>query len=76
MNKNLEKARALLAEATGLEISAVPEDANIDSFDAWDSMSHMRLILSMESQIGEEMPPEAILEIESLEHIAKYISPV
>ena len=72
--ENIKGAKALLAEATGQEIKTIPQDASIETLANWDSLSHMRLILAMEEKIGEELPPEAILGIENLEDIAKYLS--
>lgn len=62
-----------MAEATGLDAAAIPADACIDRYEAWDSLSHMRLILAMEAQTGEELPAEAILKISNLQDVAKYL---
>ncbi len=72
-NIALEKARQMLAEATSQDISSIPDDVCIDSYAAWDSLSHMRLILAMEAQRGQELPAEAILEISNLQDMVKYL---
>ena len=69
----IELARTLLAQATERTPEEVPEDASVMTWDAWDSLSHMRLILGMESHLGRELPPEAVVEIASLSEITKYL---
>ncbi len=70
----LKQARIILAEATHLEPGEVPEEASIDTWGAWDSLSHVRLILAIESYLGAEMPPEAVVEITDIGKITKYSS--
>jgi len=67
-------AKTLLAQATEREPGEVPEDASVTTWDAWDSLSHMRLILAMESHVGRALPPEAVVEIASLSDISKYLA--
>jgi acyl carrier protein len=62
-------AKRLLAEATGAEAAFVPDDARIGSFERWDSLAHMRLVLSLEQRIGRELDPDEVVEIESLDDL-------
>jgi acyl carrier protein len=71
--KNNSLAKVLLAKATERVPDEVPGDAAVDNWDAWDSLSHMRLILAMESHLGRELPPEAVVEIACLEDIARFL---
>lgn len=73
-SENMTKAKILLTEATHRGRDEIPDNASITNFDGWDSLSHMRLILAMEEKLGKELPPEVIMEIETLEDIAKYLS--
>lgn len=66
-------AKALLAEATQRTAAEVPDGASVDSWDAWDSLSHMRLIMAMEQHLGKELPPEAVVDIASLDDVVKYL---
>lgn len=68
------QARIILAEATHSEPGEVPEEASIDTWGAWDSLSHVRLIMAIESYLGNEMPPEAVVEITDIGKITEYIS--
>lgn len=73
MNTNSNLAKILLAKATERTPEEVPGDAAVDTWDAWDSLSHMRLILGMESHLGRELPPEAVVEIGCVDDIARYL---
>jgi len=65
----LTTARSLLAEAVHSEPAAVPEDARIGSFERWDSLAHMRLVLAVEARIGRELDAEEVVRIECLDDI-------
>jgi len=62
-------ARRLLAEAVHAELAAVPEDARIESFERWDSLAHLRLVLALEAQVGRELDAEEVVRIECLDDV-------
>jgi acyl carrier protein len=62
-------AKRLLAEATGAEPAFVPDDARIGTFERWDSLAHMRLVLALEQLVGRELDPDEVVEIGSLEDV-------
>lgn len=74
MDNSLDNAKILLAQAAQHEIGEIPDDASLTSWSGWDSLVHMRLILSMEAQLGHELPAEAIINISSLAEVARYLS--
>lgn len=59
-------ARRLLAEAVHAEPAAVPDDARIGSFERWDSLAHMRLVLAIEEEVGRQLDAEEVMSIECL----------
>jgi acyl carrier protein len=63
-------AVTLLAEAVHLDAAAIPADARIGRFDRWDSLAHMRLLLSIEQRMGRELDADEAARIESLEDVA------
>jgi acyl carrier protein len=67
-------AKRLLAEATDAAVAAVPDDARIGSFERWDSLAHMRLLLALEEQIGRQLDPDETETIESLEDIVTILN--
>ncbi len=75
MNKKpkTDLAKIMLAKATERTPKEVPDNASVTNWDAWDSLSHMRLILAMETHLGRELPPEAVVEIASIEDVARFL---
>jgi len=71
--ESLATARRLLAEATGCDVSEIDDQASIDSFELWDSLAHMRLILAIEAETGSLVPPEMVVDLFSLGDVAKLL---
>ena len=65
-----DQARLLLAEAVNCEAAALPDDARIGGFAAWDSLAHLRLVLGIEQKIGRQLDADEAIRIESLQDIA------
>jgi acyl carrier protein len=65
-----DEARALLAEATGRPCDGVPENAKVGRFPPWDSLAHMRLVLSLEERLGRSLSSEEVVGIQSLDDLA------
>ncbi len=70
----LKAARALLAEATQRDIEEIPDDASINTWDGWTSLSHMHLILAIETRLGHELPPEAVVTIATLKDVVSFLN--
>jgi acyl carrier protein len=67
---DLAGAKKLLAEAIHADAATVPDTARIGSFERWDSLAHLRLILALEEMIGRQLDPDEAVEIESLQDVA------
>jgi acyl carrier protein len=65
-----DKARILLAEAVHAQLSAIPDDARIGAFERWDSLAHLRLLLTLELQLGRPLDADEAIRIECLDDIA------
>lgn len=74
INPCIELAKNLLAEATNYDAAAIPADASVENWTPWDSLSHMRVILKIEAQIGRELSPESVIGISNLNDIVKILS--
>jgi acyl carrier protein len=70
----LMRAKTMLADATGVDVAAVPETARIGRFEPWDSLAHLRLILDIEEQIGRMLDPNETIEIDCLDDIARLLN--
>jgi acyl carrier protein len=72
MTKLLD-AKALLADATHCAVEAVPNDARIGSFERWDSLAHMHLLLALEGRIGRTLDPDEAVAVDSLADVARLL---
>lgn len=66
----LGSARKMLADAVNAEIGDVPENARIGSFERWDSLAHLHLLLAVEKHLGRQLDPEEAVRIECLADVA------
>jgi acyl carrier protein len=57
----LDKARAIIADALGLPPEQVPPDASMETLPEWDSIGHVRIVLSVETAIGRPLQSDAML---------------
>ena len=69
------QAKKLLAEAANCESAAIPDDVRIGTFERWDSLAHLRLVLAIEQQIGRQLDPDDAVRIESLADVAALLAP-
>jgi acyl carrier protein len=74
MSQHEITARSLLAEVMGLSADAIADNASIENEVAWDSLSHIRLMLRLESHLEATLDPESVLEITSLRGIAALLA--
>ena len=72
--KYLEEAKVIVAEATKIPPDALPEDANVATLPAWDSIAHIGVILGLEEKLGGQLSPEMIVSVTSLESIAALLA--
>jgi acyl carrier protein len=62
-------AKAILASALEVEVTEIPDDASLDSFEPWDSLAHMKLIMALEGEVGRTLDVEEILAIVDLKSL-------
>ena len=74
MSKHQVTARSLLAEVMGVSADSIADDASIENQPGWDSLSHIRLLLRLESDLDATLDPESVLEITSLRGIAALLA--
>jgi len=68
------QAKKLLAEATNCDSKMIADDARIGTFDRWDSLAHLRLVLAIEQQIGRQLDADEAVRIESLSDVAALLA--
>ena len=69
-----EPARALLAAALEIEPAAIPDQADMETLEAWTSVGHLRLVLAIEERLGRQLAPEDAVAIASLADIAEILA--
>ena len=68
--KDLTEARKLVAQALGLTLDGVGELDSIHTLEAWDSISHVRLVLDIERAIGSPLGTDLIVSLETVGDVA------
>ena len=55
-----------MSDVFGVSSDTIDKDSSPDSIPTWDSMSHVHLILALESEFGVELSPEDSMEMLSV----------
>jgi acyl carrier protein len=53
-----EKLKSVMATVLEIDPSQINGDSSMDTIEAWDSIKHMDLILSLEEEFGVSVPDE------------------
>lgn len=70
----IQRARELVADALGLELSEVPEDGTMESVEAWDSLQHLSVITAIEADFAITLSPEQVASLQSVSAIGALIA--
>jgi len=70
-----QRAKKLLAEAANCDSAMIPDDVRIGTFERWDSLAHLRLVLAIEQKIGRQLDPDETIRIESLADVVALLAP-
>lgn len=62
-----------LADVLGVEAGEVPEGAQLDVTEGWDSLAHAILIVRLEELIGQTIDDEVALRLDTLTAIQDYV---
>ena len=62
----MREARQLLAAAFEVAADQVPQDAALDSYDRWDSLGHVQILLRIEQTLGRPLEAEEALAVVDL----------
>lgn len=58
--------RQIIADAIGIEAADIPADAGMESVEAWESVTHLSVILALESQLGVKFTLDEVGELTSI----------
>lgn len=68
-----ERIKEVMADVFELSPDRIPDDADTESLEQWDSLGHMQLMLALEAEFGVQIPTETMLELLSLEEIEEFL---
>lgn len=55
----------VMAKLFGVDASAIDDDSSMDNVAAWDSLTHLKLVLALEEELGIAFTEEESIEIMS-----------
>jgi len=64
----------LIQDVLGLPITELDINTHFEQLDGWDSVYTLRLITSIESQIGRKLPVSAFLQARNIQDVYHLIS--
>ncbi len=75
------KLRYVIASVFQIDAAAINEDSSVDSIEAWDSLTHLNLVLALEQEFDVSLTEEeaveilnfALIKITLAEHGVKFI---
>lgn len=74
MSGTQDQAVRLLAGALQIDPSAVDGSTALGVTPQWDSLAHLRLILSLEDRLGRQLTPQAIVAIHGLKDVVSLLA--
>lgn len=68
-----DSIKKVMGELFGLTPEQIPDDATMETLDAWDSLNHMELMLAIEIEFGVRMTATSMLDLVSLDAICDFL---
>ncbi len=65
-----ERVRALIASELEIPLDVVPANASAETLEAWDSLGHMKVIMSIEQEFGVRFQTGEIPMLNSVEKLS------
>ena len=75
MDRNLSKrVKTIMAESWNLSVESIPDDAQLNKFAKWDSLSHVQVLLALQSKEGLVLSAELVQSLNSLPKIIEHLA--
>ena len=71
--ETLNKVCEIVAQVCGVDVNEVNENSAIGDFPQWDSIGHLTILSTIESQMGISFEPEEMMELEDVKDIVRAI---
>lgn len=68
------RAKELLGQAFELSAEVIPDDASLESFEPWDSLGHVKVIMTVEEAIGRSLEIEEALQVASVDDLDRLLA--
>lgn len=68
-----DKVKALLAEALKIPTASITDDLAMKDVEAWDSLKHMELVVSLEETFDIELTFDEIVAMQSVRDIKRVL---
>lgn len=72
---NLQSARALVAGVLEVPLEAIPLDGDVDTIPEWDSVTHVRILMAIETETGRLLDSDLIATMRSISDVARALAP-
>lgn len=69
----IDDVKQLVANVTGAATEELSEESSIETLEAWDSMAHVNIILSIEQNYGLSVGPDEAADLISIAAIRDYL---
>ena len=70
------KLKDVLSNVLGVSIEEINDDSSPDNLDKWDSLSHIKLVMAIESEFEVELSPEDSMDMLSVKLIRMILEDV
>ena len=70
------KLKEVLSNVLGVSIEEINDDSSPDNLDKWDSLSHIKLVMAIESEFEVELSPEDSMDMLSVKLIRMILEDV
>ena len=69
-------AKELIGRAFDMAPEGVPDDASLENFEPWDSLGHVKIILSVEEAVGRPLDTEEALQVASVDDLRRLLASI
>jgi acyl carrier protein len=73
MTQSANTLKIIIADALRIPVTAVHDHMTMENTEAWDSLSHMQLIISLERFFAISLTPDEMIDLISVERIQKQL---
>ena len=69
----LSQVKEILAREWNVSVTSIPDDAELNVYEKWDSLGHISILLALEGEFGIEVNPGSVQSLLTLPKIVSYL---